>query len=58
MSVGLLVVRLLRGLNVHVRLSKWFTFLLIFWPSVQCSECRPTIGYFIYYPNTQNKLKG
>ena len=45
MSVGLLVVRLLYRFYVCVHLSKWFTFLFMFWSSVQCSECRFTIGY-------------
>ena len=45
MSVGLLAVRLLYRFYVCVHLSKWFTFLFMFWSSVQCTECRPTIGY-------------
>ncbi len=46
MSVSLLVVKMVCS-------------LFKFWLSVQCSECRPTIGYnnYVYAPGPCNQMK-
>ena len=45
------------GLYVVCHLSKWFTFLFMFWSSRQCSECRPPLAITVCRYETLRILK-